>query len=191
MPLWIGQLLTSFCEWSERSIILFHFVSRWETWNFDVLRKPIYSFLGRLNCCSGFLAVLDRLQEVSVPGEKGFMPPWKTPSLVLLEIEYQSSRGAVLVVGGESTVDLKQELHGEFLGLAGYIQETGALRVPDSWSAPVMLDHVAESKGPWYIVKWPCSVETMETSRVPHRLSCLSLGQALARHQFLKSGIAP
>lgn len=95
------------------------------------------------------------------------------------------------MVRGESTVDLEQEPHGEFLGLAAYIQQTGALPVPDSWSAPVTLDHVAESKGPWYIVKWPCSVETMETSRVPHRLSGLALGHALARHQFLKSGIAP
>ena len=50
---------------------------------------------------------------------------------------------------------------------------------------------LTKSKGPWYIVKWPHSVETMETGRIPHQLSCLALGQALARHQFQKSGIAP
>lgn len=108
-----------------------------------------------------------------------------------LESESQSSRRAVLVVRGESTVDLEQEPHGELLGLAGYTQETGALPVPVSWSVPLTLDHTAESKGPWYIVKWLCSVETMETGRIPHRLSRLALGQVLARHQFQKSGIAP
>lgn len=95
------------------------------------------------------------------------------------------------MVRGESTVDLEQEPHGQFLGLAGYTQETEALPVPDSWSVLLTLDHAAESKGPWYIEKWPHSVETMETGRIPHQLSSLALGQALARHQFQKSGIAP